>query len=526
DEAQHELLLLQDRHKAAIDQAMRIPCGDCGAMLPPSRAGRPWCLCGWNARTPPVPGRRVFLHDVFAYAANRGVSVVFRQRGDDFVAAKGKLSVQGLGGKVRPVEPRLALPLQERLPVIVSDELQPLSRDAGPENLFRIRPLGDPYGGRLLTWRQLVAHVSERDGHDVSRRDADASLGAILMAYGRMETESYQRILEAKVRTETIGQAILRSGALTMQELLEGVLGRELLGPQPVRSLPNRLGARLVAAGHLTRQHLRHALFLQSQIDRLLGELLLEAKFVDPRALEAALRQQPPPSRELPLMDDLGEVLVAHRQLSRSQLLASRDELARMGSGSLADWIRDRRIAPQAEVERIVRWREQKLGLIANRVLRLGTLLVSQRVVVPEAIGQALMLQVDQQLPLGELLVETGALTPEQLANALEEQTRRRNRQAWEGLDLGPSARPARSAPTRLAPLERAKTRALTRSLSEMAVATSAPRPASAGSTRRRRPRRRRSPLFLPLALLGALLLGLVFHRGLHISFLRLIRWP
>jgi tetratricopeptide (TPR) repeat protein len=70
-----ELEALEHKSKEAIEEAMRPVCASCGAMLPASRAARPWCLCGWNTRTPPVIGRQVFLADICAYAAQRSVSV-------------------------------------------------------------------------------------------------------------------------------------------------------------------------------------------------------------------------------------------------------------------------------------------------------------------------------------------------------------------------------------------------------------------------------------------------------------------
>ncbi len=443
--AQRALARIQDQSKAVIDEALRVPCGGCGALIPTSRSGRPWCICGWNARTQPLIGRQVYLHDIFDYAAHHGVSVMFRRWQDVFVVAKGQFSLQGLGVKAYPMDPRLVLPSRDRMPIVMQNQLKPISAEAGPEGLFRVRPLGDPSGGRYFTWIQMVAHLSEREEIDVSHRSVDPSIESVLMALGRLVPEDLEKARQFKAPSESLIAAAVRFGYVSLEELLDAVIGQGRLTARTARAFEDRIGARLVARGTLDRQQLRHALFLQAQVQRPLGELLVEAGFIGPKLLESALRQQPAPPRELPAADDLGEWLAVHDVITWTQLQAIKADLAQSGGSDLAALLRARREVPETEIDLALAWRQRKLARIDEGSTRLGAVLLGQRAITPEALGEALMAQVETHQPLGQILVARGAISPEMLVDALEEQIRRRDRLVAEelGIDL------ARRAPTR-----------------------------------------------------------------------------
>lgn len=471
-EAEAELATLAHRSKGAIEEALRPVCEACGAMLPPARAARPWCLCGWNTRTPPVIGRQLYLSDLFAYAAARGVEVAFKRREDVYLASKNQLWLQGIGTKTYPVDPRVALGVRERMPVILQDELRPILPDAGQDALFRVRAVRQARSqalaqgqGRFLSWRQMVAHLSGTEGADVSMRTPDTSLAAVLVASGRLAPDRAEEARKRKLPGETMGQALVRLGLADLETIVEGAIGASRLGPMPVRPHAERLGERLIAEGVLERRQLKHALFLQSQLGRPLGELLVEARLAGPGDTQDALERQPAPPDVLPPADSLGELLIGSRLISRTQLIGIEAEIARLGLESLEEFLRMRHLVPTDQIDRLLAWRWRKQDLIKRGRERIGEILIAQRSITSEALGQALMAQVDDPRPLGLLLAEGGRITPEQLVAALEEQDRRRNRLAWrEEEEAQHGTRPLEVASGPMA-LARATTRALTRVL-------------------------------------------------------------
>lgn len=460
--AHRELGMLDHSSKSAIEDAMRPVCGACGAVLPAARAARPWCLCGWNTRTPPVIGRQAFLVDFMAYAAHRGVSVAFKRREDVFIVARNEVLLQGMGAKTYPVNPRLALGVRNRMAILTQDELRPVSADGGPDALFRVRGLGDRQGGRFLSWRRMVAHLSEIEGVDVSMRHPDSSLSAVLVSSGRIPPGAPLDIRKGKTPEESVGQALVRLGYVTLPELIEGVLGK--IGPLPIRPHGERIGELLVAMGVLERRQVKQALFLQSQIKRPLGELIVEARLAQIGDIEDALARQSPTPDVLPPADDFGEMLVAAKLLSRTQLQALAGEQARAGEVDMGEYLRNRHVVPLDQLERAASWRRRKQELIRRGAVRIGEVLITQRAITSEALGQTLMAQIDDPRPLGELLVAASRITPEQLVSALEDQERRRNRLAWEEDDTKGTAALVSPASGLIA-AARATTRALTRVL-------------------------------------------------------------
>ncbi|MBM3266468.1 MAG: tetratricopeptide repeat protein [Candidatus Sericytochromatia bacterium] len=484
-----ELEAIEHGAKEAIAEAMRPVCASCGAMLPASRASRPWCLCGWNTRTPPVMGRQLFLTDVFAYAQHRGVAIAFKRREDVFIAAKNQLRLQGLGNRTYPVDPRLALGSRERMAVVLQDELRPVQADAGPDGLFRERGLNQLQGGQFFSWRKFVARVSELDGTDVSMRTPDTSIANVLAAAGILTPAQVQEARKQRRPDETIGQALVRMGLVSVEGLVAGVVGEFRLGPQPVRPFAERLGGRLIAEGLLEARQLKQALFLQSQFKRPLGDLLIEARLAGPGDVQDVIERQLPHPAVLPQADSLGELLVASKLLSRTQLNHIEAESQRLGLAELEDFVRQRHLAPEDQVDRFVAWRLRKQELSHLGRERLGEILIAQRAITSETLGQALMQQVDDPRPLGQLLAEAGRITPEQLVAALDEQDRRRNRLAWQleeesligtrPLDGGSSG------PVAFA-------RATTRALSRVLVGDDAPPPPPGRPRREEGPRRGR----------------------------------
>jgi tetratricopeptide (TPR) repeat protein len=498
--AQSELEAISHRDKGVIEDALRPACEACGATLPASRAARPWCICGWNTRTPPVIGRQVFLSDLAAYAFSKGAVVAFKRREDVYLVAKHQFRLQGIGTKTYPVDPRLALGIRERMAVILQDELRPIQAEGG-DALFRVRPMAQNHGmGKFYSWRQMVAHLSELEGVDVSMRTPDTSLAAVMAAGGVLGAEALERLRKERRPEESVGQALLRLGLASAEAILAGVVGDGRLRPQPVREIADRLGERLVAEGLLERRQLKQALFLQSQFKRPLGDLLIEARLVGPGDVASLLAEQVPPPETLPAADGLGELLVASKLLSRTQLIQLESEMARIGEGDLETFARQRHVVPGDQIDRAVAWRMHKMGLAHQGRDRLGEVLISQRAITSEALGQALMAQVDDPRPLGVLLIASGRVTPEQVIAALEEQDRRRNRQAWkEEEDATVGTRPLDQGSAGPAAFARATTRALTRVLvgddtPVLPVERAGPEAPSGKRKRRKKKKRRVTP--------------------------------
>ncbi|MBI6546623.1 MAG: tetratricopeptide repeat protein, partial [Cyanobacteria bacterium NC_groundwater_1444_Ag_S-0.65um_54_12] len=339
-EATAELAALNHASKVVIEEAMRPACGECGASLPTSRAVRPWCLCGWNTKTPPVVGRQIFLHDIVAYSAQRAVQVSFKRWEDIYHVAKSELRVQSLSVRTYPVDPRLALALRDRMAVLLQDELQPLQPEGGDGFLFRVRPLNQEQGGRYYNWRQFLAHLAEIHNEDVSLRQVDTSLGMVLLASGLLSAEALNAVRQQRQANESIGQALLRMRYLDLPTLIAGAIGAARAGPLPSRPFHDRLGERLIEQGLLDRKQLKQALFLQTQLKLPLGEVLIQAKLAKQDVVAQALAHQPAPSSGMPYADDLGELLVTAKLLSRTRLVAVRAEQERLGEYDLANFLR------------------------------------------------------------------------------------------------------------------------------------------------------------------------------------------
>ncbi len=494
--AEQELAAIEHQSKATITEAMRPVCGSCGAMLPASRAARPWCLCGWNTRTPPVIGRQIFLADIFAYSAHRGVVVAFKRREDVFLVVKNQLRLQGLGNKSYLVDPRLALGIRERMAVILQDELRPVQADAGPDGLFRERGTNQTQGpGQFFGWRRFVARLSEVEGNDVSMRTPDTSFANVLAAAGILTTAQAFDVRKQRRQEESVGQAIIRLGLLTAEALIEGAVGKARIGPQPVRPFAERLGGRLLAEGLLEPRQLKQALFLQSQFRRPLGDLLIEARLAGPGDVQDVIERMVPHPPHLPEADSLGELLVASKLLSRTQLFNLEGEIQRLGVSDLEEFLRQRHLVPEDQVDRVVSWRIRKQDLSHLGHDRVGEILIAQKAITSEALGQALMQQVDEARPLGLLLLESGRITPEQLVGALEEQDRRRNRLAWKEEEDGiVGTRPLEGSGSGAVLFARATTRALSRVLVGDDTPPPPPgRPRREGGGRRRKRKKRRT---------------------------------
>ena len=499
-QAEQEMAEVDHRSKGAIAEAMRPVCEACGAMLPAARSARPWCLCGWNTRTPPVIGRQMFLADLFAYSAGRSVVVAFKRREDVYLVAKNQLRLQGIGTKSYPVDPRLAMGVRERMAIVLQDELRPVLPDAGSDALFRVRPLGQSHGqGKFLSWRQMVANLSEVEGQDISMRTPDTSLAAVMVAAGHLAPDKAEDARKQRQPNESVSQALLRLQLATLESIVAGAIGEGRLGPMPVRPISERLGELLIAQGLLERRQLKQALFLQSQFKRPLAELLIDARLTGPGDVQAMLEQQSPPPDALPRADSLGELLVASKLMSRTQLVNVEAEISRLGLADLEEFLRMRHLVPADQIDRLLSWRARKQELCYQGYERIGDILISQRTITSEALGQALMAQVDDPRPLGLLLASSGSITPEQLVAALEEQDRRRNRLAWrEEEDVLHGTRPF-EAGSKPAAFARATTRALTRVLVGDDTPTPPPgrrqseNPTATGKRKRRKKRKRSS---------------------------------
>ncbi|MBM3274758.1 MAG: hypothetical protein FJZ00_06375, partial [Candidatus Sericytochromatia bacterium] len=450
-----------------------------------------------------------------------------KRREDVYLVAKQQFRLQGIGTKTYPVDPRLALGIRERMAVVLQDELRPIQTEGG-DALFRVRPVTQNHGaGKFYSWRKMVALVSELEGVDVSMRTPDTSVAAVMAAAGTLGGEELEKLRRERRPEESIGQALLRLGLAGAEAILAGMIGDGRLRPQPVRAMGDRLGERLIADGLLERRQLKQALFLQSQFKRPLGDLLIEARLVGPGDVARTLAEQVPPPDTLPAADGLGELLVASKLLSRTQLLHLESEMVRTGDADLGAFARQRHVVPGDQIDRAVAWRLYKMALAHQGRDRLGEVLISQRAITSEALGQALMAQVDDPRALGVLLIESGRVTPEQVIAALEEQDRRRNRQAWkeeEGATVG--TRPLDQGAAGPAAFARATTRALTRVLvgddtPVLPVELARPEPAPGKRKRRRKKKRRITPWRLvAFAVVAGFLLaigtGLVAAKARH----------
>ncbi len=408
-----------------------MECPECGSSVPAARRAAPWCMCGWGQKNQPVlTAKRLYLQDIIAYCRRKGVRVSMMHRGDLVTVGASDVRIQGMGTRTYPVNPRLIFPVKDSLMLINQDDLDKVMSKVSDDALFRERAANDDFTmGKLFNWRQFVARLSETRGYDVTIRQPDLSIAGVLAANGVLDAELVADTLqERNTERESVGQTLLRLGLCNFEQMVSGAIGDAHLIRPGARPFPERLGSILLASGALSASQLKQALFLQTQIKRPLGEVLEQMQACTSTQIQQALKSQRALHVDLPEADMLGEVLIARKKITRTDMLiALSDEQSRMRV-PLGEVLINLNHITHADLQSALGWQSRKRKAVQAGQARLGEILIDQRALTPEGLGQALMRQVDDPRPLGQLLVDMGTCTPEQIIAGLEEQITRRNR--------------------------------------------------------------------------------------------------
>lgn len=425
DSAQTETFLPVGENEAPM------VCPECGSSVPAARRAAPWCMCGWGQKNQPLlTAKRIYLQDIVAYCRRRGVRVSMMHRGDLVIVGASDVRIQGMGTRTYPVNPRLIFPVKDSLMLVNQDDLDKVMSKVSDDALFRERAANDDFTmGKLFNWRQFVARLSETRGYDVTIRQPDLSIAGVLAANGVLDAELVADTLqERNTERESVGQTLLRLGLCNFEQMVSGAIGDARLIRPGARPHPERLGSLLLASGAISAQQLKQALFLQTQIKRPLGEVLEQMQACSSHQLQQALKSQRALHIDLPEADMLGELLIARKKITRTDMLiALADEQSRMRV-PLGEVLINLNHITHADLQSALGWQSRKRKAVQAGQARLGEILMDQRSLTPEGLGQALMRQVDDPRPLGQLLIDMGTCTPEQVIAGLEEQINRRNR--------------------------------------------------------------------------------------------------
>ncbi len=408
-----------------------MECPECGSSVPAARRASPWCMCGWGQKNQPLlTAKRLYLQDIVAYCRRRGVRVSMMHRGDLVTVGASDVRIQGMGTRTYPVNPRLIFPVKDSLMLVNQDDLDKVMSKVSDDALFRERAANDDLTmGKLFNWRQFVARLSETRGYDVTIRQPDLSIAGVLAANGVLDAELVADTLqERNTDRESVGQTLLRLGLCNFEQMVSGALGDARLIRPGARPYPERLGGILLASGAISAHQLKQALFLQTQIKRPLGEVLEQMQACTSTQIQQALRSQRALHIDLPEADMLGEVLIARKKITRTDMLiALADEQSRMRV-PLGEVLINLNQITHADLQSALGWQSRKRKAVQAGQARLGEILIDQRSLTAEGLGQALMRQVEDPRPLGQLLIDMGTCTPEQIIAGLEEQISRRNR--------------------------------------------------------------------------------------------------
>ncbi|HEY9900208.1 MAG TPA: tetratricopeptide repeat protein [Pantanalinema sp.] len=432
---------------AARVEAVALNCPECGVAIPPSRQDRPWCACGWNNKAQASVSSRIFISDVQGYCRRRSVKVSVMFRGDVIVIAASEVRIQGIGTRTYPVNPRLLFPASSGMLCVDQRDLGPIMAKMSDEALFRERGTADDITmGKLYTWSQFMARLSEFRGYDVSSRAPDTSLAGLLASYNALDPELISDALALREAPETLGQTILRLGISNFEAMVTAVVGDFRIAQPGARAFHERLGALLVAKGSVSPAQLQEAIALQPQLRKPLGEILAgHLKACSAADIQGALKAQRPLSVMLPEADMLGELLVARKKLTRTDMLQALADEQTKRRVPLGEVLINMGLITHQDLQAVLAWQTQKKRLTQMGVLRLGEVLVEQKVLSEASLAEALRHQVLDSQPLGRLLVSRGLCTPEQVLAALDAQIVRRNQLAGaEGTEeeaQAPSAR-------------------------------------------------------------------------------------
>lgn len=389
-----------------VSEASR--CGACGVPLPAERLQDPWCWCGWNLQ--PAKGAvRLWVAPLLRFTSGTGAKVALAYRGDRYVFDRG-LAIETPGGKRLPVDPRAVFPTERGLPFIPKPHLSPVAPSSGPE----------PFAldGERKRWDELLDAMWQALPPAAKR--PDGSLRALLRDLAQWPDDTLPLPPGAEAEgSPTLGAAILE-GDYPFQDLYEAAVG-------PIRALrPRHRGAAhplftLVQRGLLPEAGFAEALTRQLKDPKTPLEVVLEGLGVKPGALKAADGARAQLADQVPDRDTLSEVLIRMGRLSRTELAQAKKEAKGKQQSLEAALLGKGTVDADALTEAKLRL-TYKRQLRLEGAVRLGTVLLAQRAVEPEALKQALLAQIHDPRPVGEILIAQGACAPEQVIYGLIEQ--------------------------------------------------------------------------------------------------------
>jgi hypothetical protein len=118
-------------------------------------------------------------------------------------------------------------------------------------------------------------------------------LGELLLKAKRITQEQLELALQEQNRTgEKLGEIFVRSGMITQEELDAVLTFQKYQSGGAPASERFRLGEILVSTNHITREQLEDALSRQKFSKKKIGELLIEAGYVQPHQVEHGLKLQ------------------------------------------------------------------------------------------------------------------------------------------------------------------------------------------------------------------------------------------
>lgn len=391
-----------------------VYCPRCGELIPPDRKPTPWCVCGWGMR---AHSRVIYLSHLQNYCRARRAAIELKLHGDLYVVA-GDVRIRHMSDQATRSDPRLVFRSERGIPFIAREDLDLIIPKVDERALFRERRGQELGVGKLFTWEDLFEQINQRVGDPST--PPDGSLRALLTEFGGISTDLIQQV-EASQGQNSLGTALVRSGACTVFELLVGALGAARVFA-PKHHQANQLGRLLLDAGALEEEALKRALVAQVKTGRQLSEILKTQ--VPPKEWKQALAKLEKLPQEGPERDRLGEVLIAMGALSRTDLAHALQERQKRNRLMGKILIERGMVPPEALSVALIRQEIKRTARFQGDV-RLGTILVDMGLATTKSIAMALVQQIRRPRPLGELLIEMEACTPEQVITALSEQERR-----------------------------------------------------------------------------------------------------
>lgn len=278
--------------------------------------------------------------------------------------------------------------------------------------------------------RQQFRFVLASAPDPVSRRLAFQALATLdtpgdvlvhaLIRSGKLTQDEWAAAQQARRADESMLAALLRQTRLALQDLILARFGPRGLPAGTDRPLVERLGARLVTSGHASQVQIKQALMTQVATHQPLGEILCATHAVRPEAVQQALAQQVRMAARLTDLEGLGPLLIRWGVLTPEAW----HEALKLG-GSPARILVSRKLVMPEHLQRVQRFQQAKVALLAEHRFRLGSVLIEAGVIAPDALARALASQLDQPFPLGEVLIMQRLCSPEAVLEGLMAQQRR-----------------------------------------------------------------------------------------------------